>query len=82
MPLQLLDRPVEAKNVMDFFPQGQELFSIGPVKVDEVGFLIRNEDIFELEVSVEESLAMKLSDEKSCGTDHFPLFGEHLSIRR
>jgi hypothetical protein len=73
MTLPFLNRAVEAKEVSHPFLVGEKLFSTRAIKIDEKGSIPRNQNIFELEVSVKEPGLVKFAKKAASGTDGSPL---------
>jgi hypothetical protein len=69
MTLPFLNRAVEAKKVSHPFLVGEKLFSTRAIKIDEKGPIPRNQNIFELEVSVKEPGLVKFAKKAASGTD-------------
>ena len=68
----LLHGAVEAKQVFYLLLDGENLFSIGTVKVNQERLIFCHQDVLELEVSVKESCFVKSPDENARTSDGFP----------
>jgi hypothetical protein len=71
----LLCRTIKAKEVFHPFSDGEDLFSIGTIKVNEEELISCHQDVFELEVSMKEPCLVKFLKEKASGSDGFSLKG-------
>jgi len=62
---------IETKKILRPFPNGEALFSIGTIKVDEKRLASGDQEVLELEVSVEEPGLVELTEEKACRSNRF-----------
>jgi hypothetical protein len=72
----LFNGSIEAKKVLDPFPEREGCLAVGSVKIDNQNLVLNDKEIFKLEVVVVKTGLMKLCKETPCRSYRFSLMEE------